>query len=443
MRNALRFLLAGSVSVALLAACGGGTLSQNEGRVRLLNATAELGTVDLYESSHRVSSGIAPYATGDYEKLDKGSYDFSLRGGTAGATIATVTASVKADDHLTLVAYSNAGTPTLAAVVENENEPDKGSAKLRFFNAAATDVGNVDAYLVAANTPCSDLASVSATAVATGVSGLQTVFTQINPSGSTAYHLCVTAAGDKDDVRLDSSLAVGDRQVLTVVLSRSPSGQLLNGFIVVQEGNVTQALNASARVRIAVGVGVGKQAAATIGTASLGVPAPSSTVGAYTQVSATATQASVAITDSTGTTTVTPTIALTAGADYTLLVTGNATTPVTLLIDNNALSTNATKPAKIRLVNGANRATAGNLGPASLTVGSIFVGTAELGAASGYTLVEASGATATVVEVKTTGGTVLCTGSASFTATPTVFSVFVLGDLSGTPVGPCLIRADR
>ena len=42
---------------------------------------------------------------------------------------------------MTLVAYSNAGTPALAAIDEAEDEPDKGTAKLRFFNTASNDSG--------------------------------------------------------------------------------------------------------------------------------------------------------------------------------------------------------------------------------------------------------------------------------------------------------------
>ena len=44
----LRLLLSGAASVALLAACGGGDVSPNAGEVRLVNATSEFGTLDLY-----------------------------------------------------------------------------------------------------------------------------------------------------------------------------------------------------------------------------------------------------------------------------------------------------------------------------------------------------------------------------------------------------------
>ena len=107
---------------------------------------------------------------------------------------------------MTLVAYSNAGTPTLAEIDETEDEPDKGSAKLRFFNTAASDSGAIDAYLIDQRRLVRRPRR-RATAVATAVSDLQATFIDINPSGATPYRLCVTAAGDRTDVRLDADLA--------------------------------------------------------------------------------------------------------------------------------------------------------------------------------------------------------------------------------------------
>jgi hypothetical protein len=122
--NLLRLLLSGAASVALLAGCGGGA-APNSGEVRLVNATNEFGTLDLYESSNRLSSGVAPFTAGSYEDLNKGDYDFSIRGGVAGATIATLSATLKKTEPMTLVAYSNAGTPTLAEIDRPRTSPTR------------------------------------------------------------------------------------------------------------------------------------------------------------------------------------------------------------------------------------------------------------------------------------------------------------------------------
>ena len=437
MRTALlRLLLGVAASAALLAGCGGGDVSPNAGEVRLVNATNEFGTLDLYEGSERLSSGVAPFTAGKYEDLNKGVYDFSVRGGVAGATIATLEATLKKNEPLTLVAYSNAGTPALAAIDEEEEEPDKGTAKLRFFNTAASESGAIDAYLLASTDACASLGA--AVAVASAVSDLQATFIDINPSGAAPYRLCVTAAGNRTDVRLDATLAVEDRDIVTVVLTRTPGAVLLNGTVVVQEGDVTQAANTSARVRLAVGVGTGTVTASfdTASTStSLGMNVPTGVVGTY-QLVPTGTTLSVIWT---GGSVTLPAGTIAGGGDYTLLVTTDTpaatTATATLLSDDNARSTNTAEPVKVRLVHGAT-----TTNPIGMTVGSDFIGGVAHGAASGYVLTEASpSGTTTKVEI-TDGGTILCTGLATLTAT-TVYSVFALGNLPGAPVGPCVVRA--
>jgi len=91
----------------------------------------------------------------------------------------------------------------------------------------------------------------------------------------------------------------------------------------------------------------------------------------------------------------------------------------------------------MRLVDGAT-----TTNPIALSVGTDFIGGVAHGAASAYVLTEASGSTATKVEVSD-GVTILCTGLTTLSATPTVYSVFALGTLPASPVGPCVIRADR
>ena len=449
MRTLKRLLLAGGAAAALLTGCGGGDVSPNAGEVRLVNATGEFGALDLYEASDRLSQGVAPFTAGKYEDLDKGVHDFSIRGGVAGATIATLQATLKKGEPMTLVAYSNAGTPALAAIDETESEPDKGEAKLRFFNTASNDSGAIDAYLVANGSSCASLGT--ATAVATAVSDLQESFIDINPSEAAPYRLCVTAAGDRTDVRLDTLLTVESRDIVTVILSRTPGAVLLNGAVLLQEGDVTQAANASARVRLAVGVGSGTVTASfnKAGDSTLlgnAVAAP--LVGTYRLVP---TDSTLEVTWTGGAVQV-PANAISGGGDYTLLVAnaagGGAT--ATLLADDNTRSTNSAKPVKMRLVHGAAAASSPTspappsspAPPIALTVGTDFIGGVASGTASAYVLSEASGSTATKVEI-TDGSTILCTGLTTLSATPTVYSVFALGALPASPVGPCIIRADR
>jgi hypothetical protein len=434
----LRLFLSGAASVVLLAACGGGDVSPNSGEIRLVNATDQV--LDLYQGSDRLTPDVAPFTAGNYEDVNKGDDTFSVRGGAAGATIASLDVSVSKNTHYAIVAYSDGGTPTLALLEEEEDEPDKGSAMLRFFNTAATDSGSVDIYLLDMGIPCSSLVGSLETPIATGVSGLQTSFTAINPSPAAGYQLCVTAAADKSDVRLDTTLVVADRQVVTVILSRT-SGVLLNGLVLVQQGDLKQALNTSARVRLAVGVATNSTVTASVDTVLLGQAAVPRTITSYKLVPAGNVTPSVAIdaTDVSG-----APVTLVGGGDYTLLVAGSVGTPTVKLIDdNNSLSTNAAKPVKIRLVNGTNGAKTGVLGPALLTVGSTLLDATEFAAASPYVFVESSTGTAILFDVRTMNNTPLCSSTSTLPAAPGVFTVFVLGDPpTGTPP-VCLLRADR
>jgi len=202
---------------------------------------------------------------------------------------------------------------------------------------------------------------------------------------------------------------------------------------------VTQAANDAARVRLAVGVSTGT-VTASFDTAStstiLGNAVSAGSVGTYVLVP---TGTSLVVTWSGGAVTL-PTNTISGGGDYTLLVADGpaaGTATAALLPDDNARSTNTTQPVKMRLVDGAT-----TTNPIALSVGTDFIGGVAHGAASAYVLTEASGSTATKVEVSD-GVTILCTGLTTLSATPTVYSVFALGTLPASPVGPCVIRADR
>jgi hypothetical protein len=439
MRTALlRLLLGAAASAALLAGCGGGDVSPNAGEVRLVNATGD--TLDLYADSDRLSNDVAPSTAGNYEDLNKGSYTFSVRGGVAGATIATLSQTVESKERFSLVAYSTASSAALAAIDEEEDQPDKGSAKIRFFHTAAADSGAIDAYLIASGAACSNLSSP----IASAVSDLQSTFIEFSPTVPAPFQLrlCITATNDPTDVRLAADVTIENRDVVTVVLSRTDGAVLLNGTLVVQDGDVTQLANAQARVRLAVGVTASSTVTASIGSTSLGVAAVPRTVTSYKLVTAGSVIPSVVIdaTDVSG-----APVTLVGGADYTLLVAGSTTSPtVKVISDDNSLSTNAAKPVKIRLLNGTNGATASARGPAMLTVSSTLLDGVEFGDVSPYSFVESSPNTAILLDVRTTDNTVLCTSMSTLPTAPSVFTVFTLGDPPAPGAAPiCLLRLDR
>ncbi|MDQ2735872.1 MAG: DUF4397 domain-containing protein, partial [Pseudomonadota bacterium] len=253
---------------------------------------------------------------------------------------------------------------------------------------------------------------------------------------ATTYHLCVTTAGDKSDLRLDiPSLTLSDGQIVTVVLTRSTGGVLLNGLVLNQQGSLTAASNASARIRLAVGATGGATVTATANGVSLGTNLPAPAVGPYMVVPSgplalVATIGGAPVTD--------PGLSTMPGDELTLLVAGTTATKPVLIPDDNSASTSTANPVKLRLVNGM-----GTTLPAVLTDNFINVGSAApFGTSSGYAQVQASTALALL---QASAGTASLCQSASVTLTAgNVYSVFLLGDVPATPTPPaCVIIQDR
>ena len=436
VRNELKLFVTCLAAVAALGGCGGGIV--NGGDVRLVNATNAFATLDLYDGSTKISSGVGKNAAGAYVDLDKGSHTFNIADGTTGVTTATLTGSVTKDDHFTIVAYTAGGTLATVFLSDDEGAPSSGTAKLRFFNAATSDVASVDAYLVAS--ACSSLATSFSAPIATSVSGLQATYAQANATGAgTSYHICVTTAGDKTDLRLDiPAVTLKDQQIVTVILTPTDGGVLLNGLLLNQQSTLTAAANGSARIRLAVGAANSAAVTANVNGIALGTGLIAPSVGNYKIVPA----GPLTIDMSVGGVVATNVAGLTAapGADLTLLVTGDATSAPVLIADDNSASTSTTNPVKLRLVNGMKN---------GLPTGSTAVLTddfdnvgdgAMFGTASAYAQVPSSAALAHL-EV-TVGVTQICVSDTITLTSGNVYTVFILGD-KPPAVTTCTLRLDR
>jgi Domain of unknown function (DUF4397) len=434
--NSLRIFAAGAAMAAALGlgGCGGGSTSPLDGDVRLVNATSEFATMDLYDGSSNISAGIPSYGVGGYVGVKADAHTFNIADGGTGVISASVNGVVTKRDHFTIVAYASGGTLNATYLPDDAPAPSSGSAKLRFFNTASTDVTPIDAYLV--TTACANLSSSLSAPIATAVSGLQTLYTQVNASGSgTAYHICVTAAGDKTDLRLDIPAAtLKDGEIATLILTPSPGGVLLNGLLLDQQGSLTTELNTTARIRLAVGAANSAPVTATVNGVSLATGLSAPAVSNYMLVPAGPLTIDLSVggapANATG-------LSAMPGDDLTLLVTGTATSTPVLIVDDNSLSNSSANPVKIRLVNGMN----GLTGTAILTDDFNNVGNgATFGTATAYAQVPASSALAQL-EV-TSGPTQLCLSTLVTLNANSVYSVFLLGDIPPTP-GACTIRVDR
>lgn len=427
--NSISRCLALALAV-LLGACGGGSLPSEDGNLRLVNATSEFPSLDLFQTNSAFITGVTPLSASGFAGLKNGNYSVDVRATGSGTALVTTSVSLAKKDFQTVVAYSNAGSLALALLSDKESDPSSGNAKIRLFNAASGDTGGLDVYLTTA--ACSTIANSGSAPFAANLIGLQATFTQVTAS-TTPYHVCVTTPGDKTELRIDiPSLLLSNQRIVTVILSRSAGGFLVNGMTIDQQGAVAQTLGGSARVRVAASLSPAVAADVVVNGTSVAAGLATPNVGPYAVVTA------GTLTVKINGTTYTPATPLTiaAGADATLLLTGTTPT-VTLLADDNTTSSSTTRPVKLRLVNGLNGAT----GTATLTVDNGVIGNgATFASASSYSFLPASAALARV-EARSGAVQLYLATNVTFSS-GRVYSLFLLGDASVAPNTGILI-ADR
>jgi hypothetical protein len=428
--------LAVALILPFLNSCGND--EANQGEVRIVNATTEYPTLDLYTqdsggNDDLVVSGTAAGAVSSYTGVDKGSYTFDIKSGSGAGVAATTTGTVSKTDHYTLVAYLTGNALQTTYLTDEETSPGSGNAKLRIFNAASSEAGALDVYLTAND--CSAL-TITDTALATNVTTLQTSFSQVTAaSAGTDWHVCVTATGDKSSLLLDiPKLTLKDQEIATLILTRTAGGVLLNASVLDQQGALTPYSNSIARLRVVADAASGGLVSATVNNVSLFADTPSPAIGNYMTIPAGALTTTISIGDVAINGVTLP--AATAGADYTLLIAGTVGAPsATLIQDDNTPSTSTSLPVKVRVINGVN----GITGTVSATIDNKLVGSSvAFGAASGYTSIAASTGTSTV---RATAGTTAPTTLDNQTfSSGGVYTVFVYGDVASPQIAP---SADR
>src|SRR3954454_1335255 len=173
MRTFLRLLAL--TGVAVLTACGGdGTISSEQGHVRMVNATTRGTPLELVADTGTVVSNVAPYTASGYGDL-KASDTHTLDVRDNGATLVTTNTTVARKKHQTVVAYTSGGTNTAVTILDDEEStPGSGRVKFRFFNTATADAGKVDVYLV--TTGCDTLESTGVAPVSSAVDGLEKAY---------------------------------------------------------------------------------------------------------------------------------------------------------------------------------------------------------------------------------------------------------------------------
>ncbi len=420
--------LAVALTLPLLNGCGDD--NAQKGFVRIVNATYEYPSLDLYtvssdNSTSLVVSGAASGAASAYTDIDKGGYTFEAKSSTSAGAGPTATGTITKANHFSVVTYLTGTTAKAQFLSDEEAAPASNNAKLRVFNAATSEAASVDVYLTSSS--CTALQATDS-AFATAVTGLQTAYSQVTASSTgTPWNVCVFATGDTSTLLLDiQGLTLKNQEIATLILTHTPGGVLLNASVLDQQGAFTAYANSIARVRVVADAASNGTVSVTINGTPYADTAPSPSVGDYMTVAVGALSPTIAINGASATG-FSSLPAVTAGNDYTLMVTGTAGAPAAYLItDNNTPSTSLTNTVKARVINGLN----GTSGAVSATVDGKSVGSATFGLASPYTAILPSSGTSTV-RGTTTGTAPADITSATFSG-GTVNTIFIYGD-SGAP----------
>ena len=413
---------------------GCGNDDAQKGFVRIVNATTEYASLDLYTlnsdgGNDLVVSGTAANSASAYEGIDKGSYTFNVKSSTSAGAATPVTGTVSKEDHFTIVTYLTGSATKTQFLTDEETSPASGNTKFRVFNAASSEASSVDVYLT--SNPCNAL-TVTDTAFAAAQTGLQATYSQVT---SQSWNVCVFPSGDKTTLLLDiPGLALKNQEIATLILTHTAGGVVLNGAVLDQQGSMTSYTSAISRVRVAADPTSGLTTVTLNGTEITAAAAPQS-ISSYVTIPSAALTAAVTIDGVTTNVTTLPTAA--AGRDYTLLVTGTSSNPTaTLITDDNSVSTSTTQTVKARVINGVNSGS----GTVSATIDNKTVGTAAFATASQYVTIPATTGTSTVQASITTNPASLT--SQSF-VTNGVYTVFIWGDGSAGQTPKLAVNTDR
>ncbi len=436
-----------SLSIALLAigvlaglqACGdAGTSDRNKAQIRLVNATGTQG--GYAQLALRLNDELrqGQVAYGDsalYAEVDDGSPTLTIHNQNSATALLTAGTNLSKARYYTSLAFGGAGALRQLLLDDNQTEPDANKALLRVVNAAP-DAGPLDVYLTG-----SDESLKTAVPVQTNA-GYGTLGDWLTVAG-TGWRLRVTAANNKNDVRLDmTGLNLTSRQVGTLVLTPGGGGVLVNALLLTQRGGITRLDNAQARVRVVAGLDGVAAVTASVGGTVVANAVQSPSVSSYVQVPTG--DPAVALTVG-GTAAAVSGVAPSAGADLTLLVYGStsgaaqqagAWAPRGIWIsDDNRAPSDATQ-VRMRLVNGLSSAQ-DNL---FLSVDFFGLGgRVAAGAASDYELT-APGTTLTLRVTREGDLAPLYTAPGQTLVAGGTYSVFIVGS-AVAPVA--IVRRDR
>jgi hypothetical protein len=419
--------------LAVLGGCGGSSGDSNQAHIRLLNVSPGYTSLDLYvnngdsDTDTQKASSVGLEALTDYISLDSDTYTLKFkRAGVTSTLLAASGQELTDDSHATYVAFGSTGKFAIQKISEDVKDADDKKSTVTIINTA--EAGGVDVYFTDTDVDLSDTTPQFSSVASGSPSSAATL-------DSGTYRLRVTGTGDNTDLRLDvPSVTLDSKKVVTVILTSTQGGVLVNALVLPQQGSLTTNHNTKARVRAANGIANGSAVTASIGGLNVLAGQPVGVIGnKYGQIDA----GSVGVTLSVdGNPVSVANQTVTAGGDYTLLVWSDSTGTRTSLITDDNHEPSASNKTKIRLLNGMS----GLGGPISLNVDfGPVVDNVALGTASPFSEVTSGSETRLDINNAITSTTLTTLTGVSLQESA-VYTVFMSG--SGTAPGST-VRRDR
>ena len=342
MRAPSSFLSVPAILAALLLAGCDVAGSGGDAYVRVVNASMDYASVDLYLDDKLKIASTGYQSASSYLKVDSDSYDVEFRRSGSSGALGSYNTDLEGDERLTWLVLGPSGDFQVIAIDESRDPADKDESLLRVVNAAS-DAGSVDVYLTDATTDLDDV-SPDYSAVATDALAGEGL---VNLDAGT-YRLRVTAAGSKTDVRLDRpDLVLASKGVYTLVVTGTTGGVLTDAMLLKQDGGVTVLPTTQARVRAVVGLDGGSTTNISVDGTALVSAATIPVLGTYRVVDAGAADVTMSVD---GSDVAVADLTLASGADYTLVYTGTPSSVTqTSVLDVNRLP--ASGSFKVRLIN--------------------------------------------------------------------------------------------
>lgn len=224
------FALAGSAGGLALTGCGGGSTS--EAYLRVVNASVDFSTADIWLKGSKSIAGLVNAGNlSNWITLTATAVQVELHASGSSSASLTETRTLTTDTYTSVIAYGSLASSMKFKFLEETNAlPTSGNAKVRLFQGAST-LSGIDVYV-------SNATSLSGLTPTLSVSSLSELSDFVTVTANT-YRIRATLRNDQSTVLFDytNGLSLSSQSVVTLVVVPRTSGSLPNITALAEQSN--------------------------------------------------------------------------------------------------------------------------------------------------------------------------------------------------------------